>query len=151
MRKLIASLIVLTPVLLHAQASKQAGDVNLQARKDALKMFMPAAAASIPTTTTATTPAQPLRISTGIAAAKLVKTPQIPFTASELVSEDNRVVVRLTVNENGKVQDAAIVKSLNPQLDQRVLAAVREAQFRPAVLDQQAVAEHVNLTFVFER
>ncbi|MDR3735561.1 MAG: TonB family protein [Acidobacteriaceae bacterium] len=149
MRKLIASLLVLSPVLLHAQASKQVADVNLQARKDALKMFMPVAAASVPTTTTI--PAQPLRISTGISSAKLVSKPSIPFTASELNSDESKVVVRLLVNEKGAVEDAEIVKSLSPKMDQRVLAAARAAQFRPAILDEQAVAQHVNLTFVFQK
>jgi len=143
MRKLIASLIVLSPVLLHAQASKAV---------DVLKMFMPAAAAPAASlTTTTATPAAP-RISTGISAAKLVRTPTIPFTAAELRNDDdNRVVVRMLVNENGIPQEATIVKSLNPLMDARVLAAVREARFRPAVLDAQTVAEHVNLTFVFQR
>jgi TonB family protein len=132
---------------MHAQASKQAADVNL-ARKDALKMFMPASAASVPTTTT---PQQPLRISTGISTAKLISKPNVPFTASEITSDDSRVVVRLLVNEQGATQDAEIVKSLSPELDKRVLAAVRDAKFRPAVLDEQAVAQRVNLTFVFEK
>jgi len=148
MRKLIASLLVLSPALMYAQASKQAADASL-ARKDALKMFMPAAA-SVPTTTT-TAPAQAVRVSTGIAAAKLVSKPNVPFTASEISSDDSRVVVRMVVNEQGVPQNAEIVKSLNPQMDQRVLAAVRDARFRPAVLDEQAVAQRVNLTFVFQK
>ncbi|HEY0309386.1 MAG TPA: TonB family protein [Acidobacteriaceae bacterium] len=140
MRTLIASLLVLSPVLLHAQASKQAADA---------KLFMPVAAASVSTTTT--TPKPALRISTGITAAKLVSKPNVAFTASEINADNNQVVVRLLVDEKGAVQNAEIVKSLSPQLDQRVLAAVRAAQFRPAVLDAQAVAENVNLTFVFQK
>jgi len=148
MRPIIATLI-LTPALLHAQVSKQAAGLSLEARTDALKMTMPAIKAAV---TPAATPATPmLRVSTGVLAAKIIHSAEITYSAGELNTTDNRVVVRVLVNEQGLPQSAQIVSSRNPDLNGRVLDAVKQYRFRPAQLDQQAVPEHVNLTFVFER
>jgi TonB family protein len=142
MRRIIATLI-LSPVLLHAQVSKQAAGISLEARTDALKMAMPAVAGA------AGTPM--LRISTGVLAAKVIKRSEIVYSANELNTNDNRIVVKVTVNENGVPQNPQIVSSLNPALNQRVIEAVQHYRFQPAQLDRQAVPERVNLTFVFER
>jgi TonB family protein len=148
MRSIIATLI-LTPALLHAQVSKQAAGISLEARTDALKMAMPAVNAAVTPTAASGTPI--LRVSTGVLAAKIIHRTEITYSPLELNTTDNRVVVRVLVNEQGLPQSAEIVSSRNPDLNQRVLEAVKQYRFRPAQLDQQAVPEHVNLTFVFER
>jgi len=148
MRRILASLI-LSPVLLHAQVSKQAAGVSLEARTDALKMAMPAVAGAAAPSSVAGTAA--LRISTGVLAAKVIHTSQISYSDSELNPHDNKIVVKVLVDEKGNPQNPQIVSSHNPELNQRVLDAVQHYRFQPAQLDNQAVAEHVNLTFVFER
>jgi TonB family protein len=148
MRRILASLI-LTPALIHAQASMHAAGLPLEARTDAMKMAMPAVAGAAAPATAVPTPM--LRISTGVIAAKVVKSSEIVYSASELKSNDNRVVVSMTVNEAGVPQNPQVVSSLNPALNQRVLEAVKQYRFKPAQLDQQSVPERVNLTFVFER
>jgi len=148
MRPIIATLI-LTPALLHAQLSRQATGVSLEARADAIKMAMPAVNAAIKPAVTPGTPM--LRISTGVLAAKVIHSSEIVYSTNELNTTDNSVVVKVLVNEQGLPQTAQIVSSKNPVLNQRVIEAVKQYRFRPAQLDQQAVPERVNLTFVFER
>jgi len=148
MRPIIATLI-LSPVLLHAQVGKQAAGISLQARTDALKMSMPAINAAVKPAAAPETPM--IRVSTGVIAAKVIHSTEIIYSANELNTNDNHVVVRILVNENGLPQDAKIISSQNPGLNERVLAAVRQYRFHPALLDQQPIPEHVNLTFAFER
>jgi len=148
MRPIIATLI-LTPALLHAQVSKQAAGISLEARTDALKMTMPAINAAVKPAAASGTPM--LRVSTGVLAAKIIHSAEITYSPAELNTTDNKVVVRVLVNEQGLPQSAQVISSRNPDLNERVLEAVKQYRFRPAQLDQQSVPEHVNLTFVFER
>ena len=153
MRTLIASLIILSPVLIQAQASKQVEGANLQARKEALKLFMPSTAASVPSTVLTEKPAtaQSVRVSTGVASAQIVHNADVKFSAADLRPGDNRVVVSLTVDSQGRPVAPKVVESQNLLLNERVLEAVNQMAFKPAVLDQQKVAEPVKLTFVFQQ
>jgi TonB family protein len=151
MRRILAAALLMSPAVLHAQASKQLAGLNLEARTYALEMAMPAVDGAAATSAIADTAM--LRVSTGVLAAKVIHSTQIAYSANELNpnSNANRVVVKVLVNENGLPQDAKIVSSLNPQLNLRVLEAVQHYRFQPAQLDQQAVPQQVNLAFDFQR
>jgi len=149
MRRILTAALLLSPAVLHAQASKQLAGLNLEARTDALEMAMPAVAGAAASSAIADTAM--LRVSTGVLAAKVIHSTQIVYSANELNPNVNRVVVKVLVNENGLPQDAKIVSSLNPQLNQRVLEAVQHYRFQPAQLDQQTIPQHVNIAFDFQR
>jgi TonB family protein len=149
MRRIIAAALLLSPAVLHAQASKQLAGLNLEARTYALEMAMPAVAGAAASSAIADTAM--LRVSTGVLAAKVIHSTPIVVSANELNPTANRVVVKVLVDENGLPQNAKIVSSVNPQLNQRVIEAVQHYRFQPAQLDQQAVPQHINIAFDFQR
>ena len=114
-------------------------------------LFFTAAAVASQTATEApaSTPARP--ISTGVKQAHVLYSPNIDLPASAILPNDAEFVLKLNVDENGKPQDVEVVKSLNPDVDASVAAAVRQFRFRPATLDKQPIATDMTLTVVMER
>jgi TonB family protein len=113
-------------------------------------MAMPAVAGASASSAIADTAM--LRVSTGVLAPKVIHSSEIVYSANELNPNlNNRVVVKVLVNENGIPQNAQIVSSATPQLNQRVIEAVQHYRFTPAQLDQQAVPQHINIAFDFAR
>lgn len=148
MRHMIAAALILSPVLLHAQVSKQTAGLSLEARIDALKMAMPAVAGASASSAIADTAM--LRVSTGVLAPKVIHSSEIIYSANELnPTLNNRVVVKVLVDENGVPVNPQVVSSETPQLNQRVIEAVQHYRFQPAQLDQQAVPQHINIAFDF--
>jgi TonB family protein len=112
--------------------------------------FTPSAVASqTATEAAASTPVRP--ISTGVKQARVLYSPNIDLPASANLPNDTEFVLKLNVDENGKPQDVEVVKSLNPDVDASVAAAVRQFRFRPATLDKQPIATDMTLTVVMER
>jgi TonB family protein len=112
--------------------------------------FTPSAVASqTATEAAASTPVRP--ISTGVKQARVLDSPNIDLPASANLPNDTEFVLKLNVDENGKPQDVEVVKSLNPDVDASVAAAVRQFRFRPATLDKQPIATDMTLTVVMER
>jgi TonB family protein len=145
---MIAAALILSPVLLHAQVSKQTAGLSLEARIDALKMAMPAVAGASASSAIADTAM--LRVSTGVLAPKVIHSSEIIYSANELnPTLNNRVVVKVLVDENGVPVNPQVVSSETPQLNQRVIEAVQHYRFQPAQLDQQAVPQHINIAFDF--
>lgn len=60
------------------------------------------------------------------------------------------VTVSFTVDEKGNVQDAAIVKSSHPELEEPALKAIRKWRFKPARKDGNPVAMHVAIPIKFQ-
>lgn len=60
------------------------------------------------------------------------------------------VTVSFLVDEKGQVQDAAVEKSSNPELNDPALKAIRKWRFKPARKDGVAVAMRVSLPIKFE-
>jgi protein TonB len=54
------------------------------------------------------------------------------------------------VDESGTPKNIEIVKSINPEVDSRVMAAVRQFKYKPAMLDGQAVSSDLNLSMNFQ-
>ena len=116
-------------------------------------LFSAAAVASSPATDApASTHLRP--VSTGVTFPKVISTTDIDVPSNAFNSwspASAEVVLQLKVDAKGAVQDAQVVKSLNPQLNAPVLAAVRNFRFRPATLDKQAVPIDMNLVIEVQR
>ena len=114
---------------------------------------LPAAAvASKPATdATASTLARP--VSTGVTNAYLVHTTGIQLASdfAPAIPRDAEVVLKLTVDEQGKAQNVQVVKSANPSLNERVVEAVQQFRWRPATLDKQPVPLEMTLNVEVQR
>jgi len=116
-------------------------------------LFSAAAVASSPATDApASTHLRP--VSTGVTFPKVISTTDIDIPTSAYNAwspSSSQVVLQLKIDEKGAVQDAQVVKSLNPQLNASVLSAVRNFHFRPATLNKQAVPIDMNLVIQVQR
>jgi TonB family protein len=115
-------------------------------------MFTAAAVASTPATdASATTQARP--ISTGVTPAHIIYSTgvDLPSGTSDRLPNNAEVVLDLSLDKQGNVQDAQIVKSPNPELIEPVLTAVRQFRFSPATLDKQAIPIDMKLTVLLQR
>jgi TonB family protein len=139
MRKAILAILALSPVLLHAQANSPAQpQTTLESR-----LAAPAAPGADRSTS-----AKPFRVSTGVSAPKLIHSVAVssentwPWT---VIGVSKTVVVGMVVDTNGVPTDLKIVKSVGPELDKNVLAAVAQYRFKPGTVSNQPVAFPVNL------
>ena len=151
MRNVFVAGLFLSTVLLNAQTATRGQSATMEARNESPHALSAAAAAPPATDITATT--RPRRISTGVVAPKLIKGANIEVATSDFATEDlsnQYVVVRLHLDESGTPQNAEILKPVNPTVDSRVLAAVRQYRFSPATLDEQAVPLELDLRVNFQ-
>ena len=150
MRKVIVATLALTPMLLHAQANSPAqtqsspAPTTLQSKLVQPKELNASEAVAHSTT--------PVRVSTGVAAPKLIHTVAIESDSDWIprgfTSFDRKTVVEMTVDATGKPSNLKIVKSLGPVMDHNVLAAVGQYRFAPGTLDGAPTAVPVNLNVV---
>ena len=130
MRSILIASLLLSPMLYTASA------VASQPKTDA------------PSTT------QERRVSTGITSPVILESGKIHISAHALdgtVEREAKVVLALNVDEKGNAQNIQVVQSANPDLDARVVAAVRQSHFRPATLDNQVIPLNVNLVVTVQR
>lgn len=95
-----------------------------------------------------------LRVSTGVVAPRILNSSDLSVSSEALqIAPGVRlpVIVKLKVNEAGSAEDVQILKSINPKVDQQVLAAVKDFRFRPATLDAQPIAVNLRLTVFVAR
>jgi TonB family protein len=59
------------------------------------------------------------------------------------------VIVEITINEQGKVIEKKVIKSIDPGIDNKVLAALEKWQFTPATQDGKAIASQQYVYFHF--
>ncbi|HWW60083.1 MAG TPA: energy transducer TonB, partial [Thermoanaerobaculia bacterium] len=59
------------------------------------------------------------------------------------------VILQVAVDAKGGIEDVRVLKSLAPDIDAAALEAVRQWQFQPATLDQNAVPVLFNVTINF--
>ncbi|HWW96144.1 MAG TPA: TonB family protein [Edaphobacter sp.] len=150
MRKVIVATLALTPMLLHAQANSPAqtqsspAPTTLQSKLVQPKELNASEAVAHSTT--------PIRVSTGVAAPKLIHTVAIESDSDWIprgfTSFDRKTVVEMTVDATGKPSNLKILQSLGPQMDHNVLAAVSQYRFTPGTLDGQPTTIPVNLEVV---
>lgn len=85
-------------------------------------------------------------ISTGVVPVKVVSLIDVQVPTTTTIQDNAQVVLQLNIDQKGKAHDIEVIKSLNPELDGPVVAAVRGFHFRPATLDNQAVPVSMSLT-----
>jgi TonB family protein len=149
-RTLIVGGLFLSTLLLHGQSSKAGQDVNLEARNDSSTLE---GSSALPTSTNARYTPDGHRISTGVKEAKLIKQHETGLSVSDFHTSDlstQKMVLHFVVDESGTPKNIEIVKSINPEVDSRVLAAVRQYRYRPATLDGQVIASDLELNLNFE-
>src|SRR5215472_13375639 len=109
MRKALLATLVLSPVLLHAQANSPAQPQNtLESRL---------AAPAVPGTATAT---NALRVSTGVAIPKLIYSVSVSSDNTwpwAVTGVNKTVVVGMIVDVSGVPTDLKIVRSAGPEID----------------------------------
>ena len=59
------------------------------------------------------------------------------------------VVVEVTIDERGNVTETRLLESLEHDIDQKVVAAVRQWRFRPATVDGRAISSRQDVHFHF--
>jgi TonB family protein len=116
-------------------------------------LLFSAAALATPPATDAITASTARPLSTGIKPARVVSSTDITLSsfAQDPAPQNAAVVLSLNVDESGNAQDVQVVKSANHLLDAPVAAAVRQFRFRPALLDNKAVASDMTLTVFVQR
>jgi protein TonB len=111
-----------------------------------------AAAAQATQTNDAATTSRPL--STGVTAAHLVYTTHMNIPASELpttAGSSATVVLKVNLDETGTPTAISVLRPVTPELDARVVNAVRQFRWAPAVLDNKPVATDLTLTVEVQR
>ena len=88
-----------------------------------------------------------LVISTGVTQAQLLRAASIyvPTDALDAHSNPAELVLRVSLDETGTPTGMRVVRSINPDVDSRIMKAVRSFRWRPAVLDNQTIPVDVNL------
>jgi TonB family protein len=93
-------------------------------------------------------------ISTGVTSPRLVHASHINVPADELPStagSSARVVLKLDLDETGSPATIRVIHPINPQVDERVIEAVRRFRWSPAVLNNQPVKTDLTLTIDLQR
>src|SRR5258708_4896721 len=146
MRRIIVSSLFLSAALLTAQTSTKDQGVTLEARNEAPNALTASAASAQPVTDASSTPKQ-TRISS-VTEPKLLKFHPVELAASDFHTLDvgsKQLILHFEVDEKGTPQNISVVKSVNQEVDERMMTAVRQYRYAPAVLDWQAVASDLNL------
>jgi TonB family protein len=112
-------------------------------------LFLPAAVNASTPVDDASAPTPKVRVSSGVVAPELLGSERLTIPANVYdgpLPVDAEVGLSLTVDENGRVQNVKVVKSLNPVWDARVVDAVSKAHFKPGTVSNQPTAVDLNLT-----
>ncbi len=111
-------------------------------------IFPTAAVASQPNDDSSV-PTQVRPISTGVSLPLILKTADVVLPPAgpldQINPKDAEFVLDLNVDTNGKPRDIKIVDSANPDLDWRVIDAVRQFRWHPATLDKRAIPFELTL------
>lgn len=144
MRKFFVSSLFLSAALVSAQQAPKGAEPTLIASNDAVSVAAPAS--DVP----AYSPAR--RVSTGVVAPTLLYSPEVHVAAADFAGGEvasQKAVVTFWVNEKGRTEEVHVQKSVNPDVDARVAAAVRAYRYKPATLNDQAIAIPVTLNVSF--
>ncbi len=114
-----------------------------------LSSFALTAAAATPKPASDASGAAPAAVvvSTGVTEAQLLRSTKIDIPTDVVQSFSNpaELVLHVNLDETGTPTHVAVVHSINPEVDTRVMKAVRQFRWRPAVLDNQTIPVDVNL------
>jgi TonB family protein len=93
-------------------------------------------------------------ISTGVTSPRLVYTSRISIPADAMpttMGSSTRVVLRVTLDETGSPSSVQVLHPVSPEIDDRVVSAVRQFRWTPAMLNNKAVPEDLTLTVEVQR
>ncbi len=110
-----------------------------------------AAATSKPANDADSTSVRP--VSTGVTAPRLVYSSRINISSSELptTTSSGRVVLKFRLDTTGTPQSIHVIEPLTQSLDARIVDAVRQFRWSPAVLNNQTVPIDMNLVVQVQR
>jgi TonB family protein len=154
MRNAFMAALALSPLMVHAQVTKSAqaqaatGAPVVKVSLISSKNMMLGAAAADAATNTGT-----VRISTGVVAPKVIQTANIQSDKIGVEGLDGSMhsaVISLVVDSTGKPSNLKIVQTPNVNLDEDILAAVRQFRFQPGTLDGQATSVPVQLDITIQ-
>ena len=98
-------------------------------------------------------PSRPL--STGVTSPRLVSTAHVSIPADAMpttVGSSTRVVLKVNLDETGSPTDVQVLHpGATRDIDQRVVSAVRQFRWTPAILNNKAVPEELTLTVEVQR
>ena len=115
-----------------------------------------AAATCKPVNDAASTPASVAvrPVSTGVTTPQLVHSTRIEIPAEEISNafpNPARVVLKLNLDETGTPNNIQVLQPITQQVDARVVAAVKQFRWRPAVLDNQTIPYDLKLVVEVQR
>ena len=93
-------------------------------------------------------------VSTGVTNPHLVYSTTIEIPATEIPDafpNPARVVLKVSLDQTGSPRAIQVVQPLTQPIDQRVVEAVRQFRWTPAVLDNQAIPTSLNLIVMVQR
>jgi len=93
-------------------------------------------------------------VSTGVTRPQLVYSTNIAIPANEIPDafpNPARVVLKVSLDQTGSPRAIQVVQPLTQPIDERVVGAVRQFRWSPAVLDNQAIPTDVKLIVVVQR
>jgi TonB family protein len=153
MRTVLVAALMLSPIMLHAQANSPAKTqasnegYTLQAKLTMPEELAPAAASDfddVPTNS-------PLIVTTGVVAPKIIRSVDVTINQDPIwrfSGKDKKVVISMTVDKTGKPSNLKIDESAGDELDQDVLNAVSQYRFKPGTLNNQPTEVPVKLEII---
>jgi TonB family protein len=93
-------------------------------------------------------------ISTGVTSPRLVYTTRMSIPADELpaaMGSSTKVVLKVNLDETGNPSSIQVLHSATPVIDERVVSAVRQFRWTPAVLNNKTIPDEVTLTVEVQR
>ncbi len=109
------------------------------------------ASAGASSATDAAVSTQAYRVSTGVTAPVLLKSTSLAIATDAfdaMTPPDAEVGLKVNVDEQGHARDIQVIKTVNADLDARVVRAVSKLRFSPATLDNQAVPLTIGLNVI---
>jgi hypothetical protein len=93
-------------------------------------------------------------VSTGVTMPQLVHSTRIEIPADEISAafpNPSRLVLKIKLDQTGSPTAIRVLEPLSQNIDDRVVAAVRQFRWSPAVLDNQTIPMDVNLIVEVQR
>jgi TonB family protein len=93
-------------------------------------------------------------ISTGVTSPRLVYTSRISIPTDAIpttMGSSTRVVLKVKLDETGSPSNVQVLQPATPEIDARVVNAVRQFRWTPAILNNKAVPEELTLTVEVQR
>jgi hypothetical protein len=117
-------------------------------------LLIPAAAFASTSPEDASTPANPIRVSTGVVAPQIENASSITLPtefAAVSLPNDAKIGLKLTVDAQGNAHNIKVTKSLNPFWDARIVEAVEKAHYHAGTVSNQPTPMDLNLDVTIAR